>query len=89
MALWDADELEVNYCLVDTPDRLIGFEQMELHFVSNVPEHMRVTTWTVKREIEKEEAIFDKVKHANDYFRQVIEEFDLTHKQNTQLKKAA
>lgn len=89
MALWDADEWEVNYCLVDTPDRLIGFEQMELHFVSNVPEHMRVTTWTVKREIEKEEAIFDKVKHANDYFRQVIEEFDLIHKQNTQLKKAA
>jgi len=43
MALWDADEWEVNYCLVDTPDRLIGFEPMELHFVSNIPEHMRVT----------------------------------------------
>lgn len=89
MALWNADEWEVNYCLVDTPDRLIGFEPMELHFVSNIPEHMRVTTWTVKRDIEKEEAIFEKVKHARDYFRQVIEEFDLTHKPNTQLKKAA
>lgn len=89
MALWNADEWEVNYCLVDTPDRLIGFEPMELHLVSNIPEHMRVTTWTVKRDIEKEEAIFEKVKHARDYFRQVIEEFDLTHKPNTQLKKAA
>lgn len=89
MALWNADEWEVNYCLVDTPDRLIGFEPMELHFVSNIPEHMRVTTWTVKRDIEKEEAIFEKVKHARDYFRQVIEEFDLTHKPNTQLKKEA
>ena len=81
MALWDADEWEVNYCLVDTPDRLIGFEPMELHFVSNIPERMRVTTWTVKRDIEKEAAIFEKVKHANEYFRQVIEEFELTHKE--------
>lgn len=81
MALWDADEWEVNYCLVDTPDRLIGFEPMELHFVSNIPESMRVTTWTVKRDIEKEAAIFEKVKHANEYFRQVIEEFELTHKE--------
>ena len=52
MALWDADEWEVNYCLVDTPDRLIGFEPMQLHVVSHLPEWMRVTTWTVKRDIE-------------------------------------
>lgn len=89
MALWDADEWEVNYCLVDTPDRLIGFEPMELHFVSGFPEPMRVTTWTVKRDMEKEAAIFEKVKHANEYFKQVIEEFDQTHKSIVQLKKAA
>lgn len=81
MALWDADEWEVNYCLVDTPDRLIGFEPMELHFVSNIPERMRVTTWTVKRDMEKEAAIFEKVKHANEYLMQVINEFELTHKE--------
>lgn len=81
MALWDADEWEVNYCLVDTPDRLIGFEPMELHFVSSIPERMRVTTWTVKRDKEMEEAIFEKVKHANEYFKQVIEEFEQTHKE--------
>ena len=80
MALWDADEWEVNYCLVDTPDHLIGFEPMELHFVSNIPEWMRVTTWTVKRDKEKEEAIFEKVKHAREYFKQVIAEFDQTHR---------
>ena len=89
MALWDADEWEVNYCLVDTPDRLIGFEPMELHFVSNIPEHMRVTTWTVKRDLEKEAAIFEKVKHAREYFKQVIAEFDQTHALAAQLKKAA
>ena len=87
MALWDADEWEVNYCLVDTPDRLIGFEPMELHFVSSIPEYMRVTTWTVKRDLDKESAIFEKVKHAREYFIQVINEFEQTHA--AQLKKAA
>ncbi len=87
MALWDAEEWEVNYCLVDTPDRLIGFDPMELHFVSNIPEHMRVTTWTVKRDMEKEAAIFEKVKHAREYFKAVIQEFDQTHS-NNELRKA-
>lgn len=79
MALWDAEEWEVNYCLVDTPDRLVTFEPMELHFVSSIPEHMRVTTWTIKRDLDKEAAIFEKVKHARDYFKQVINEFDNSH----------
>ena len=79
MALWDADEWEVNYCLVDTPDRLITYEPMQLHVVSHLPAWMRVTTWTVKRDLEKEAAIFEKVKQAREYFDQVIAEFDSTH----------
>ena len=82
MALWDADEWEVNYCLVDTPDRLIGFEPMPLHVVSHLPEWMRVTTWTVKRDLEKEAAIYEKVKAANEYLNLVINEFDQTHAAN-------
>ena len=89
MALWDADEWEVNYCLVDTPDRLIGFEPMPLHVVSHLPEWMRVTTWTVKRELEKEAAIYEKVKAANEYLNLVINEFDQTHAANQLLRKAA
>lgn len=89
MALWDAEEWEVNYCLVNTPDRLIGFENMELHYVSHIPEHMRVTTWTVKRDIEKEAAIFEKVQVAREYFKSVINEFDQTHAMNMALRKAA
>lgn len=80
MALWDADEWEVNYCLVDTPETLIGYEPMQMHLVSHIPEHMRVTTWTVKRDKTIEEAIFEKVIQARAYYAQVIEEFDLTHK---------
>ena len=89
MALWDADEWEVNYCLVDTPDRLIGFEPMPLHVVSHLPEWMRVTTWTVKRDLEKEAAIYEKVKAANEYLNLVINEFDQIHAANQLLRKEA
>lgn len=89
MALWDANEWEVNYCLVDTPDRLISFEPMQLHVVSHLPEWIRVTTWTVKRDLEKEAAIFEKVKQAREYFKQVIAEFDQSHQEIMAIKKAA
>ena len=89
MALWDADEWEVNYCLVDTPERLIAFEPMDLHVVSHLPEWMRVTTWTIKRDLEKESAIYEKVKAANEYMNLVLQEFDQTHAVNQSLRKAA
>ena len=89
MALWDAEEWEVNYCLVDTPERLIAFEPMDLHVVSHLPEWMRVTTWTIKRDLEKEAAIYEKVKAANEYLNSVINEFDQTHAANQILRKAA
>jgi len=43
----------------------------------------------LKRDMEKEAAIFEKVKHAREYFKQVIAEFDQTHSLAAQLKKAA
>lgn len=79
MALWDADEWEVNYCLVDTPDNLIGYEPLQMHVVSHIPEYMRITTVTVKRDMDMEARIFEKVKAARDYYAQVISEFDKTH----------
>lgn len=81
MMLWDCDEWEVNYALVDTPDNLIGYEPLQMHVVSHIPEHMRVTTWTVKRDKEKEAAIVEKVKKAREYFVQALAEFDKTHKE--------
>lgn len=79
MALWDADEWEVNYALVDTPDKLIGYEPLAMHVVGHIPENMRLTTWTVTRDMEKEKAMFEKVKHARAYYAEVIAEFDRTH----------
>lgn len=81
MMLWDCDEWEVNYALVDTPDNLVGYEPMQMHVVSHIPEHMRITTWTIKRDKEKEAAIEEKVKHAREYFLQVLKDFQQTHKE--------
>lgn len=79
MALWDADEWEVNYCLVNTPENLIGYEPQALHFVDYIPAHMRVTTWTVKRDAAKEALIAEKVSAAREYLAEVLAEFDKTH----------
>lgn len=79
MWLWDADEWEVNYALVDTPDRLIGFEPMQMHVVGHIPEHMRITSWVVKRDPAKEDLIRERVAAAREYFAQAIREFDSTH----------
>lgn len=81
MALWDADEWHVAYALIDTPDRLIGYEPLAMHVVSHIPEHMRLTTWTVRRDASKEALIKEKAEAARGYYRQVIAEFDATHKE--------
>lgn len=79
MVLWDADEWSVAYALVDTPDRLIGYEPLQMHVVSHIPEHMRLTEWTIKRDSSKEDLIREKVEAAQAYYRQVITEFDEIH----------
>lgn len=79
MMLWDAEEWHVDYCLLDTPPELIGYEPQSMHFVSHIPEHMRVTTWTVRRDRSVEPLIEAKVRAARAYLAEVIAEFDRTH----------
>lgn len=79
MLLWDVEEWEVNYALVDTPEKLIGYEPIQLHAVSHIPEHMRLTTWTIKRDRSLEALMRTKVEAARIYYAEVIREFDRTH----------
>ncbi|MFY3433942.1 hypothetical protein ACOTI9_14945 [Achromobacter mucicolens] len=81
MMLWDADQWEVNYALVDTPERLIGFEPIQMHLVSHIPEHQRLTSWIIERDFEKEREMVAKVKAAREYFAEVIQDFDQVHPQ--------
>jgi len=79
MNLHDADEWEVNYCLITTPEALTKWEPLFMHFVDHIPEHMRITTWTIQRDKEKEERMIEKVKHARAYFAEVVSEFAESH----------
>ena len=80
MLLWDAVRFHVDYVLLDTPPELIGYEPASLHVVSHVPEHMRITTWTIERDAEKEALIATKVAAARAYYAEVLAEFERTHK---------
>lgn len=79
MALWDADEWQVAYALVDTPERLIGYEPLQMHVVSHIPENMRLTRWVVKRDFDKERMMIERVEAAQEYMREVMQEFDAIH----------
>lgn len=65
--------------MVDTPERLIGFEPLQMHVVGHIPEHMRLTSWTIQRDFAKERAIAEKVKAAREYYAEVVQEFDQIH----------
>jgi hypothetical protein len=79
MRLWDKNAAQVAYCLVDTPEDLIGYEQPEAHIVSHIADHLRVTVWDIERDSEKEARIVEKVKAAREHYAEVIAEFDRTH----------
>ena len=79
MALWNAGRWHVAYALVNTPEHLIGYEPPSLHFFDHIPEHMRLTVWTIDRDATKEAAMYEKVKQARDYYREVLADFDRTH----------
>ena len=86
MRLWDADEWSVDYCLVDTPEDLIRYEPIQLHVVSHIPAHQRVTSWVIKRDMEIEARMVEKVRLARDYFQRVIDEFDRTHADHSEIR---
>lgn len=82
MRLWDADEWEVNYAMVNTPEDLMRYEPLTLHIVDHIPPEHRITTWLIKRDMEKEAAMIEKIKHARVFFLQTIAEFDKTHEKS-------
>ena len=79
MMLWDVEEAEIAYCMVNTPDELIKFEQEELHFVDHIPEHLRVTIVPYKRDKELEEKIKVKVEAAREYLANKVKQINQQH----------
>lgn len=81
MMLWDADAWEVVYALVDTPERLIGYEDYSMHTVSHIPEHLRLTRWILERDADKERLMIERAQTAREFLDEAIREFDEIHRQ--------
>jgi hypothetical protein len=79
MWLWDAARAKVAYCLVDTPEELIRYEQRDLHEVDHLPEHLRVTIVEYMRDPVLEQKIMRKVTAARKYLAAYIERVNLEH----------
>ena len=80
MRLWNKPRARLAYCLVDTPERLIGYEPIQLHSVSHIQPYLRVTSWVMERDAAKEALMIEKIKAARAYYAEVLAEFDATHR---------
>ena len=68
MMLYNRPIFELVYCLVDTPDELLDFENnLSIHHVEDVEPELRITKLTFKRDFEKEKLIEHKVKECRKY----------------------
>ncbi len=74
MMLWDRPTWDVAYCLVDTPDELIGYEDYGLHKVSHIDPKLRVTVVTYHRDLEVEALIKTKLTAAQKHFAELLAE---------------
>lgn len=77
MMLWDCDTAIVDYCLVDTPEHLIGYEQRELHIVSHIEPEKRVKSFVYNRDLEKEQRIKDRCEQLQEYYEKLKQELKL------------
>lgn len=79
MWLWDCDTAIVDYCLVDTPEHLIGYEQRELHIVSHIEPEKRVKSFVFERDLEKELMIKTRVEQLNEYYKKLRKQLCLSN----------
>jgi hypothetical protein len=86
MWLWDCEQAEVAYCLVDTPGELIGYENPHLHQfdVSELreeplPIELRITTITYLRDRAIENRIARRVTAARAYLDAIVARIRAEH----------
>jgi len=80
MMLWNRERAKVAYCLVDTPDELIGFENPEIHMMDRLPLNLRVTIVEYERDRAKEERIIRRAEAASLYVAERIERVLSAHR---------
>lgn len=73
MMLWDVNKFKLAYCMVDTPEELLKFEQEELHYVSHIDPALRITVLEYDRDLELEAKIEAKCIAAQGYFNSAVD----------------
>jgi len=79
MMLWDKPYAEIAYCLISTPDDLIGWESQSLHQVDHINRELRVTLVPYERDLALEEKIKVKVQAARFYYAEIVREISNQH----------
>ena len=79
MMLWDVPSFEIAYCLVSTPDALIGYDDPALHNVEHITPTLRVTRVAYERDLALEEKIKVKVEAANAYMDKLVKQIADEH----------
>ena len=79
MKLWDVDEAEVAYCLVNTPDELVGYEDPDLHYVDRIDEVLRITRVQYTRDRELEEKMEARALAAQQYVIEAMQRIGEEH----------
>jgi hypothetical protein len=80
MMLYNVDSAMLAYCMVDTPEELIGWDNPIIHQVGHIAETERVTMLEFTRDAEIEERIIEKCKHAQNYYVEYINELQSKNK---------
>lgn len=79
MCLFDLPRWDIAYCMIDTPDDLIGYEQYGIHKVSEIDPHLRVTVVSFHRDADKEARMLEKARAAQLYITETIQRIKDIH----------
>lgn len=79
MMLWDRPLFELAYCMVSTPEELIGWEDQAIHTVDHIDPTLRITNVIYPRDEAKENLIKIKCTAAQQYINQLIEQITAEH----------
>jgi hypothetical protein len=79
MMLWGLDHAYIAYCLVSTPDHLIGYEDKALHQVDHIAPELRVTLVSYQRDQSLEDKIKFKVDEARKYYDKIVKQISDEH----------
>jgi len=76
MMLYNKEKASVCYCMVDTPEDLITFEQVQLHEVSHIAPEKRVTMLSFTRDLKIEKEIEEKCKASIEFYKEYINKLE-------------